>query len=236
MNPFGIDNGPIETREIRPRNRWEDPEATTEYQNEWYSAEEVAELKRRFAVGQADYRQQLRRGWEESEQGKLCLAFYDAFHAYKKYLETNKHARCVPNGPFLDAAKYNEHDLFKEGVRLAEDYRREQEERRRRNLEKAQRAARCEHIHVNGEQCGSPRLRGKKLCYMHERIEEEKTAILDLGPMEDPASIQLGIKRLQRAIVERKLDHRQVGQLAYTIQLAAWNVSRLGMGSEERKS
>jgi hypothetical protein len=66
---------------------------------------------------------------------------------------------------------------------------------------------------------------------MHDRLEEAKTEMLalDLGPMEDADSIQMGIKKLQRAIIEGKLDHRQVGQLAYTIQLAAWNVTRTSM-------
>ncbi len=35
-----------------------------------------------------------------------------------------------------------------------------------------------------------------------------------------------GLKKLQGAIIEGTLDARQVGQLAYTIQLAAWNVGR----------
>ena len=60
---------------------------------------------------------------------------------------------------------------------------------------------------------------------MHERLED-RTVKLDLGPMEDADSIQVGIKKLQGAIIEGTLDPRQVGQLAYTIQLAAWNVGR----------
>jgi hypothetical protein len=68
---------------------------------------------------------------------------------------------------------------------------------------------------------------------MHERLEEAKSEKLDLGPMEDPDSIQVAIKKLQRAIIEGKLDHRQVGQLAYTMQLAAWNVTRTSMAMRE---
>src|SRR5215472_1444347 len=226
MNGNGSDNEPLETRKIKPRNRWEDPLATTDYRGSWYSVEEVRELERRFEESQKNYHRKLRKGWEESEHGKLCLAFYAAFHAYKKYFETHERAKWVPNGPIMDAAEYDEHELFKEGLRLAETYRREQEEIRRHNLEKAQRAARCTHVHVGGAQCGSPRVRGKKLCYMHERLEEAKSAKLDLGPMEDPDSIQVGIKKLQGAIIDGKLDSKQIGHLAYTIQLAAWNVTR----------
>ena len=233
MNLHGIDEGPIERRKISPRNRREDPLATTEYKGDWYSAEEAAELERRFKVEQKNYSNKLRKGWEESEHGKLCLAFYAAFQAYKKYVETHEAAKWVPHGPILDSMQYDEHELFKEGLRLAEAHRREQEETRRRNLEKAQRAARCTHIHVGGAQCGSPRVRGKKLCYMHERLEETRSAKLDLGSMEDPDSIQVAISKLQGAIIEGKLDYRQVGQLAYTIQLAAWNVTRTSMVTRE---
>src|SRR5215472_13470366 len=225
MNANEIENE-LKRRTIQPRKRWEDPLATTEYQGEWYSAEEVAELERSFRESQRNYNRELRKGWEESEHGKLCLAFYEAFQAYKKYFDTHEAARRVPDGPMMDAAEYDEHELFKEGLRMAEAYRQEQEETRRRNLEKAQRAARCTHIHVGGAQCGSPRVRGKKLCYMHERLEEAKSAKLELGPMEDPDSIQVGIKKLQGAIIDGKLDSKQIGHLAYTIQLAAWNVTR----------
>jgi hypothetical protein len=69
-------------------------------------------------------------------------------------------------------------------------------------------------------------VRGKKLCYMHERMEEARTPKLDLGTMEDSDSIQVAIRKLQGAIIEGTLDNKQVGQLAYTIQLAAWNVTR----------
>ena len=110
-----------------------------------------------------------------------------------------------------------------------EQDRSERAEKDRKNLEKAQRAARCQHIHANGEQCGAPKVRGKKLCHMHERMEQTKAERLDLGPMEDPDSIQMGIQKLQAAIIDGKLDAKQIGQLAYTIQLAAWNVMRTSM-------
>jgi hypothetical protein len=44
--------------------------------------------------------------------------------------------------------------------------------------------------------------------------------------MEDADSIQVGIRKLQAAIIDGKLDSKQIGHLAYTIQLAAWNVTR----------
>ena len=68
---------------------------------------------------------------------------------------------------------------------------------------------------------------------MHDRMEEAKAVKLDLGPMEDADSIQVGIRKLQAAIIDGKLDSKQIGHLAYTIQLAAWNVTRTSKGRTE---
>jgi hypothetical protein len=218
MNGNGADQVPIAQREIKPRDP-QDPLATDLYKGQFYSREERNELIQRESYAKAvEYN---RRQWEESEAGRLCIAFYDAFRAYEKYLQKFPQAVFNHFGKRLD---WDEHKAFEQTLKFMEQDRREREEKDRKNLEKAQRAARCQHIHTNGEQCGAPRVRGKKLCHMHERIEEAKAEALDLGSMEDPDSIQVAIQRLQRAIIDGKLTGKQVGQLAYTIQLAAWNV------------
>jgi hypothetical protein len=76
-------------------------------------------------------------------------------------------------------------------------------------------------------------MKGKELCRMHERMEEAKALKLDLGPMEDPDSIQIAIKKLQAAVIDGVLDHKQVAALSYLIQLAAWNVTRTSMVTRE---
>jgi hypothetical protein len=178
------------------------------------------------AASQADEarKKQYRQDWEQTGGGKLCLAFYDAFKKYKDYLEIHGGETARPSGPIRN--KYDEHTVFQECLRTMESYKTEREETLRRNLEKAQQAARCQHVFLSGKQCGAPRVRGKELCRMHEGMEEAKAVKLDLGPMEDADSIQVGIRKLQAAIIDGKLDSKQVGQLAYTIQLAAWNVTR----------
>jgi hypothetical protein len=154
----------------------------------------------------------------------LCLAFYNAFKKYKYYVETHSGEMERPSGPINN--KYEEHRVFEECLSTLESYKREREETLRKNLEKAQSAARCEHEFLNGERCRAPRVKGKKLCRMHEGLEEAKAVKLDLGSMEDADSIQVGIRKLQAAIIDGKLDSKQIGHLAYTIQLAAWNVTR----------
>ncbi|MGB9121008.1 MAG: hypothetical protein WCE73_10340 [Candidatus Angelobacter sp.] len=169
-------------------------------------------------------KKKFRQDWEESGGGQLCLAFYDAFKKYKYYVETHSGEMARPSGPINN--KYDEHIVCEECLSTLEGYKREREETLRKNLEKAQSAARCEHEFLNGERCRAPRVKGKKLCRMHEGLEEAKAVKLDLGSMEDADSIQVGIRKLQAAIIDGKLDSKQIGHLAYTIQLAAWNVTR----------
>jgi hypothetical protein len=178
-------------------------------------------------------KKKFREEWEQTGGGQLCLAFYDAFKNYKEYLANHSGETMRPSGPVSNT--YEEHRVFQECLSTMESYKREREETLLRNLEKAQSAARCEHEFLSGERCRAPRVRGKQLCRMHEGMEEAKAVKLDLGPMEDADSIQVGIRKLQAAIIDGKLDSKQIGHLAYTIQLAAWNVTRtttLKVGAE----
>ncbi|HKV91559.1 MAG TPA: hypothetical protein VJW20_03305 [Candidatus Angelobacter sp.] len=217
-----MDDKNLPEREIEPREAT-DPKATVNILGLWYAPEEVEQVERQNAAREAAYEKEMKEKWLETTEGKLCMSFYEAFQQYRKYLEENPPARRRADGAEVD---FEEHQLFEEGLRLLDDHRQEREEKLRRNLEKAQKAARCQHQYLNGKGCGAPRMKGQKLCRMHERMEEAKAVKLDLGPMEDPDSIQVGIKRLQRAIIDGKLDAKQIGHLAYTIQLAAWNVTR----------
>jgi hypothetical protein len=208
---------------IHPRKQG-DPRAIVNILGQWYAPEEVEQVERQNAARRAEFARKTRDAWQATEQGKLCLALYAAFQAYRAYLEKNPHARMTIWGSEVE---FDEHKLFEHGLRAVDEHRLKRAEKQRKNLEKAQAAARCEHEFLSGERCKAPRMKGGKLCRMHQRLEETKSAKLDLGPMEDPDSIQIGIKKLQGAIIDGTLDHRQVGQLAYTIQLAAWNVSRM---------
>jgi hypothetical protein len=212
----------LEEREIQPRD-YRDPKAEVNILGCFYAKDEIEQVVRQNAGRQAAYMKKLHETWLETEQGKLCLAFYEAFQAYRKYLEENAQAQKSPDGSPLE---FEEHKLFEQGLLMMENHHEERAERDRKNLARAQNAARCEHSFVDGERCRAPRMKGKKLCRMHERMEEAKALRLDLGSMEDPDSIQIAIKKLQAAVIDGVLDHKQVAALSYLIQLAAWNVTR----------
>ncbi|HKR94402.1 MAG TPA: hypothetical protein VJW55_03525 [Candidatus Angelobacter sp.] len=123
MSTNGIDQESIETREIKPRHP-QDPLATAQYKGQFYTRAEAEELRRRES--EAHYWKETREGWEETEAGQLCIAFYQAFHAYKNYMEEHPGAIFTPEGPRVD--RYDEHRLFEAGLKVLEQDRHERED------------------------------------------------------------------------------------------------------------
>lgn len=223
--------GESQPEEKPPVDPWDrDPQAKIICDGRLLDKEEAEEYERQRAERRATHEKQAREDWTQTPQGKLCLELYAKFQQYKKYLDEHRFARYRRDGAEID---FSEHQLFQEALRMAGDYHQEREEKDRRNLERAQLAARCQHAYLDGERWRAPRVKGKKLCRMHERIEDAKALKLDLGPMEDPDSIQVAIMKLQRTVIDGTLDSKQIGQLGYLIQLAAWNVTRTTFGNRE---
>lgn len=209
--------------------RWDYPGPTYSDGDHWRLEDKDAVIQMR-KERREEHQRKTRENWLQTRQGKLCMEFYQKFQEYRKYLEQNKWAW---NTEWGAPVEYTEHKLFELGLREIQRQKDEREERDRKNLQRAQLAARCEHVHDDGQRCGCPRVKGAKLCYMHQRIEEARALKLDLGPMEDPDSIQVGIKRLQKAVIDETLNDKQVRQLTNLIQIATWNVTRVRFANRE---
>jgi len=98
-----------------------------------------------------EHERKTRENWLQTHQGKLCMEFYEKFQEYKKYLETRPWAWKTEWGAPVE---FTEHKLFELGLREIQRQKEEREERDRRNLQKAQLAARCEHVHVMDSAAG----------------------------------------------------------------------------------
>lgn len=100
---------------------------------------------------------------------------------------------------------------------------------------------RCQHIKVNGTQCGSPALRRNRFCYFHKRHHEERIALnsdrlkaarsarratLQLPVLEDANSIQVSLMQIMRLLVTGQLDAKTAGLLLYALQTASANLQR----------
>ena len=97
--------------------------------------------------------------------------------------------------------------------------------------------ARCQHVKVNGVQCGSPSLKSRKLCHFHQRWQQGRIQLnanqarrsrysLDLPILEDANSIQVALMQGMRLLLTNQVDHRTAALLFYALQTASSNLSR----------
>src|SRR6202795_3568758 len=96
--------------------------------------------------------------------------------------------------------------------------------------------ARCQHLRVNGTQCGSPALRKHRFCFFHKvwrqkrlqintNIRREQGAVT-LPVLEDANSIQVALMQVMRLLISAQIDHRTAGLLLYALQTASANLAR----------
>lgn len=93
---------------------------------------------------------------------------------------------------------------------------------------------RCRHVHTEGRQCGSPALRGEKLCYHHHAARRPLARRTDTSLLrphlphpEDLHAVQSGIAELLRLISLDQLDPKQGKLLLATLALASANLARI---------
>jgi hypothetical protein len=92
---------------------------------------------------------------------------------------------------------------------------------------------RCQHIKMNGTQCGSPSLRNRRLCFFHDRIRREQARIaadvsarrrFDLPLLEDANSVQVALMKVIQMLGSGNLDHKTAGLMLYALQTASANL------------
>lgn len=94
---------------------------------------------------------------------------------------------------------------------------------------------RCQHLKVNGTQCGSPALRRNRFCFFHKRFQEEKIklncdrarrghATFILPVLEDADSIQVSLMQIMRLLLSGRIDRAQAGPILYALQTATLNL------------
>ena len=96
--------------------------------------------------------------------------------------------------------------------------------------------ARCQHIKVNGIQCGCPALKSRSYCHFHyechqagltpTRGRRRGNDFLFNAPLEDANSIQLALMRVMHLIYSGKLDQKRASLLLYALQTASANLAR----------
>ena len=94
-----------------------------------------------------------------------------------------------------------------------------------KKLKKADLAPRCGYIKVNGSTCASPRMKGKEMCYAHDRWAGVRPQKMDLPPMEDANSIQVGLMQVARGLLDGQLEPRIAGLMLRCLKIASSNVA-----------
>ena len=101
---------------------------------------------------------------------------------------------------------------------------------------------RCQHLKVNGTQCGSPALRRNRFCYFHKLHHEEivelnldrakdararrRKVAVTLPVLEDANAIQVSLMQIMRLILTGQIDGKTAGLLLYALQTASSNLPR----------
>jgi hypothetical protein len=92
---------------------------------------------------------------------------------------------------------------------------------------------RCQHVKINGTQCGSPALRRRRRCFFHDRIRREQAKIaadasaqprLELPLLEDANSVQVALMRVIQMLSSGRMDHKTAGLILYALQTASVNL------------
>jgi hypothetical protein len=94
---------------------------------------------------------------------------------------------------------------------------------------------RCQHLKVNGTQCGSPALRRNRFCFFHKRFQDENirlsadrarrgVATFVLPVLDDANSIQIALMQIMRLLISQQMDHKTASLLLYALQTASTNL------------
>ena len=102
------------------------------------------------------------------------------------------------------------------------------------------RILRCQHIKVNGTQCGSPSLRETRFCYYHIRYHWPELEVLEdklefhhsLPTLEDANSIQISLAKVMEQLIMQEIDHKTAALMLYALQTASMNLKRTTLEPE----
>ena len=94
---------------------------------------------------------------------------------------------------------------------------------------------RCQHLKINGTQCGSPALRRNRFCFFHKRFQDERirlsadrarrgVATFILPVLEDANAIQIALMQVMRLLISQQIDHKTASLLLYALQTASTNL------------
>jgi len=94
----------------------------------------------------------------------------------------------------------------------------------------AEAAPRCRWVRQDGTTCGSPQMKRHIYCFAHKQLAEAQALALMLPALEDANAIQVGLMRIQKALIDDTISTKKAGLLLYSMQLAMTNVGQTTFG------
>jgi hypothetical protein len=199
----------------------EDHDGFTEEEAElWHTTVKTGEdMRRMFNMRderrRREWEEEVKEQWPSTKEGQLFTQLAEAFTACQQLVEAEPRIK-----EMAQVADGERHDFFT----MLRD-----------NLEKANRAPRCEYPRSDGRLCRAPKMRGQKYCCMHLAMEAARPTRLNLPALDDANSIQVAINTSMQGLVDGTLDEKRATKLAYFLQLAMSNVGRVKFEPEEEE-
>jgi hypothetical protein len=100
----------------------------------------------------------------------------------------------------------------------------------KQRLKLADLAPRCQWVRQDGTTCRSPQMKQHIYCFAHMQMAGARELMLRLPPPEDANAIQVGLMRIQKAVIEDTISMKKAGLLLYSMQLALTNVGQTTFG------
>jgi hypothetical protein len=94
----------------------------------------------------------------------------------------------------------------------------------------------CMHIMVDGANCGSPAMRGARLCSHHKRQHEQANTVkaerardsrkpqFAFPVLEDSNSIHVSLTKIMQLLAAGQIDRKTAGLMLYSLQIATSNL------------
>jgi hypothetical protein len=103
---------------------------------------------------------------------------------------------------------------------------------------------RCQHVKVNGVQCGSPALRRRRRCYFHHRMLEGRKQfaaescikprpMFSMCLLEDANSVQVALMQVLNLLGSGQMDPKTAGLMLYGLQTASANLRHVKFEAEK---
>jgi hypothetical protein len=101
---------------------------------------------------------------------------------------------------------------------------------------------RCQHIKMNGTQCGSPALNRRRLCFFHRAAQAQQARIVRdqfkqarfvVPLLEDAVAVQMGLMQVMQMLAWGEMEPKIAGLLLYGLQTASANLRNGNFEAQE---